>query len=245
MTGYTKITPEVILFYQPDIALAALDADESRHCTRVLRKKKGDLIHITDGKGVIYEAKISHADSDQCTFQIVNQRQVPLRPGHITIALAPTKSPDRLEWFVEKSVEIGVDKIILTLCDHSERTRQKPQRLNKVAVSAMKQSLNVRLPEIQGPVPLDDVILNTQSDEKFIAHVDDKNPDHLVHVATPGKWYVVLIGPEGDFSGRELALAREHHYRKVSLGQSRLRTETAGLAACHILNLVNTSNRKS
>ncbi|NJM26235.1 MAG: 16S rRNA (uracil(1498)-N(3))-methyltransferase [Bacteroidia bacterium] len=229
----------MIVFYQPDATAAVLDAEESRHCVKVLRKKNGDTITITDGKGVFYDAVITDANADKCRFKIDAQRVMTPRPWHITIAIAPTKSTDRLEWFIEKAVEIGVDKIILTICDHSERTHQKADRLHKVAVSAMKQSLNPWLPGIDGPMPFNQVIQHNHSDERFIAHLDEDEPRQLMRAASPRKSYIVMIGPEGDFSGPELELAAAHNYRKVSLGASRLRTETAGMVACHILTLIN------
>lgn len=230
----------MILFYQPDLdpQNPFLDAEESRHCIKVLRRRNGDEIHVTDGRGHIFSGTISDPSPGKCSFSIKNTVHTPKKPWSVHIAIAPTRHPDRTEWFVEKSVELGIDKITLMECEHSEKTFLKTDRLRKVAVSAMKQSLKHWLPEIAPMVPFEQVISCSDS-SRFIAYVDASNPLHLLHAASPGGKYLVLIGPEGDFSPRELELALSHSFTKVSLGTSRLRTETAGFAACHILNLVN------
>ncbi|HEY3405191.1 MAG TPA: 16S rRNA (uracil(1498)-N(3))-methyltransferase [Ohtaekwangia sp.] len=230
------------LFYQPQLSdgIFFLDAEESRHCVKVLRNKPGDSINITDGKGSFYTATITEADPHQCTFRIVDTKKEIRKAYSIHIAISPTKNADRIEWFVEKSVELGVDEITLLNCEHTERTFIKTERLQKVAVSAMKQSLKTTLPLIHGVQKFTDVVRNTKASSKFIGFVDDGNPHHLKDVASPASEYILLIGPEGDFSSVELSLALESGFQKVSLGSSRLRTETAGIAGCHILNLVNT-----
>lgn len=229
------------LFYQPGIpdGIFHLDSDESRHCVKVLRRKNGDLIRITDGKGFFYDATISRADERSCAFVVQEKIAAPLRPYSIHIAISPTKNADRIEWFVEKAVEFGVDQISLVECDHTERTFIKPERLMKVAISAMKQSLKASLPVIGSLVSFRNLLPDVTAVQRFIAYVDHSNPDHLKALASPGEKYCVLIGPEGDFSPEELSFALQHGFKKVSLGSSRLRTETAGLAACHILNLLN------
>jgi 16S rRNA (uracil1498-N3)-methyltransferase len=220
----------VNLFYQPLLpeGILYLDADESRHCIKVLRHNTGDVIHITDGKGFFYDAVITKADDRQCTFRIQEKSAQPVRDYSIHIAISPTKNADRIEWFVEKAVELGVDIVSIINCENTERTYLKKERLEKVAVSAMKQSLKATLPRIEGLLEFDAIVKS-----------DAQNPDHLKNIALPGKDYLVLIGPEGDFSPEELNAAIANGFQKVSLGQSRLRTETAGLAACHILNLAN------
>jgi 16S rRNA (uracil1498-N3)-methyltransferase len=232
----------VNLFYQPAIqqGIFHLDPTESKHCTKVLRRKAGDKISITDGKGFLYEAVITVADPGQCSFEIQKKEADKAKSFSIHIAISPTKHPDRLEWFVEKSVELGVDKITLINCEHTERSHFKLDRLEKIAISAMKQSLRLTLPSIEGPLDFNVVVNQVNTISKFIAHVDVANPDHLKNIAARDSNYLVLIGPEGDFSGEELQQAATKQFRKVSLGSHRLRTETAGLAACHILNLVNT-----
>jgi len=232
----------VNLFYQPLIPQGALhlDPDESRHAVKVLRKRNGDLIRLTDGNGVFYEGIITDADAHQCTFDIhstVAEREKNFR---IHIGISPTKNADGIEWFVEKAVEFGIDEITLLQCDHTERQHLKVERLNKTAVSAMKQSLKAKLPVIRSTTGFKDVVRLTTGEQKYIAHVDERNQHHLQQFVVRGLSYLVLIGPEGDFSADELTLADAHGFKRVSLGSSRLRTETAGLAACHILNLANT-----
>jgi 16S rRNA (uracil1498-N3)-methyltransferase len=231
----------VNLFYQPllEEGVHYLDDEESRHCIKVLRKQPGDLIRITDGKGFFYDATITKADPRKCTFEIRQKFKEKETPFVIHIAIAPTKNADRLEWFVEKTVEIGIDKITLLNCRNSERTFTKTDRLKKVAISAMKQSVKARVPVIQEITPFSPFVASCTEEEKFIAFVDFDNAHHLKAVAPPGKTYLVLIGPEGDFADEELALATANGFRKISLGNSRLRTETAGMVACHILNLIN------
>lgn len=229
------------LFYQPGIQYGShfLDPEESRHAAKVLRKKGGDIIHITDGKGVLYTCKITDSKPDKCAFVIESSEQEKPKNFSIHIAIAPTKNPDRTEWFVEKAIEIGVDEITFLECDNSERSTIKTERIEKLAVSAMKQSLKTTLPKIHSIRQLDKFITESDSSKKFIAYVDQSNPDQLLKVAQPKENYLVLIGPEGDFSAAELSLAIKNGFKKVALGRSRLRTETAGIVACHTLNLIN------
>lgn len=229
------------LFYQPGIQYGShfLDPEESRHAAKVLRKKTGDIIHITDGKGVLYTCKITDAKSDKCAFLIESSEQEKQRSFSIHVAIAPTKNPDRTEWFVEKAIEIGVDEITFLECDNSEREKIKLERIEKLAISAMKQSLKLTLSRVHPIRPLRDFISESREGKKFIAYVDQANPDELSKVAKPQENYTVLIGPEGDFSPAELALAIQRGFTKVALGPSRLRTETAGIVACHTLNLIN------
>jgi 16S rRNA (uracil1498-N3)-methyltransferase len=231
----------VNLFYQPLIpeGVHYLDEEESKHCVRVLRKTPGDLIRVTDGKGSFYDVRITNTDQRKCTFSIENTIPESIPGYSITIAISPTKNADRLEWFVEKATELGVSKIIPLACQHTERTFLKKERLEKVAVSAMKQSLKASIPAITGLTEIGKMMSVVSESERFIAFVDEQNPNHLKDLATPHRNYIVLIGPEGDFSREELDAALAAGFRKVSLGKSRLRTETAGLAACHILNLIN------
>jgi 16S rRNA (uracil1498-N3)-methyltransferase len=228
------------LFYQPRIAegVQSLDPEESRHCVKVLRKNVGDAITLTDGRGSFYDATITGV-TRECTFRVEKTTTVTPLPYHIHIAIAPTKNADRIEWFVEKCVELGINAITLIECENSERTYQKSERLMKVAISAMKQSLKAYLPVIHPLTTVDTLIKNAGERGRFIAYVDQANPAHLITQAQRSEQYLVLIGPEGDFSPNELSMAIEHGFVKVSLGQSRLRTETAGVAACHILNLIN------
>jgi len=176
----------------------------------------------------------------QCTFILTEKTPEVKKDFFIHIAISPTKNAERIEWFVEKAVEFGVDKISFAECKNTERPYLKQDRLEKIAISAMKQSLKASVPVIESLSRFAGIVKSRNEEQAFIAYVDQSNPDHLQHVIKAGSSYLVLIGPEGDFTMEELSLALENGFRKVSLGTSRLRTETAGLAACHILNLVNT-----
>ncbi|MFN6090084.1 MAG: 16S rRNA (uracil(1498)-N(3))-methyltransferase [Cyclobacteriaceae bacterium] len=228
------------LFFQPAVSEGVnhLTADESYHAFRVLRMSPGDDIQITDGKGVFFQATITSIDSKKCGFKINTEKKIPKKNYHIHIAIAPTKNADRIEWFVEKAVEIGVDEISFILCKNSERKVLNLERIEKIAISAMKQSQQACMPILHPLQPFND-ILKQSADQKFIGHVDSSNPVHLKAIAKPNKSYLVLIGPEGDFSNEELNTALQAGFEKVSLGENRLRTETAGLTACQTLQFVN------
>ncbi len=228
------------LFYQPGIqeGITHLDAEESRHAVRVLRMSEGDQLTLTDGKGFFYSTKITKADPKKCQFEILNMEEAPRRNFHIHIAIAPTKNADRIEWFVEKSTEIGIDEISFILCKNSERKIINAERVEKIAVSAMKQSQQALLPKLNELVPFKKIV-EVKADQKFIGFVDSSNPSHLKTFAKPRKKYLMLIGPEGDFSKDELEHAIQNGFEKVSLGINRLRTETAGLVAVQVLAFVN------
>jgi len=198
----------------------------------------GDTIELTDGQGFFYQATIRNADSKNCSFTIIDKKETPLRDFTISIAIAPTKNIDRTEWFIEKAVETGVEKIYLILCKNSERKKVHHERLIKIAISAMKQSRQARLPIISDMIPFSKIISHP-ADQKFICYVDVANPDQLKSLAKPNQSYLVLIGPEGDFSKEEIQVAVDHDFKKVSLGPNRLRTETAALTACQVLNFIN------
>lgn len=234
------------LFFQPLITDGAryLDEEESRHCVKVLRKHAGDAIQITDGKGFYYEAVITKADLRKCDFEIIKTTPETHRDFSVHIAVSPTKNSDRIEWFVEKATEFGVDRISLIDCEHTERTFIKTDRLKKIAASAMKQSLKARVPEIDELQKFETLIANANEENRCIAYVDHSNPITLQRAIEMKKSTLVLIGPEGDFSAGEIELALQHNFTKVSLGPSRLRTETAAIAACHIINLVNAESSK-
>lgn len=229
------------LFYQPLINSDQLylNADESRHCIKVLRLKLTDRIKVIDGTGNCFQCEITKADSKRCEFIIQDQFEYTDKSYAIHIAIAPTKNLDRLEWFVEKAVEFGIDKISPILCDQSERRNVKTDRLIRKAVSAMKQSLHYKLPEIGEMMSFENLLKTSREPQKYIAYVDGNNPNYLKNEALKNNDYLVLIGPEGDFSQQEIKLAIAHDFTPVSLGSNRLRTETAGIAACHILNLIN------
>ena len=228
------------LFYQPEIGKGVLhlDQEESRHCVKVLRKKEGDKITVVDGYGSFYQVAIVAADPRKCTFTVLSVHKEEKQSFSIHIGIAPTKNADRIEWFLEKAVELGVDEVTFLQCEHSERVKINEERLLKKAVSAMKQSVRASLPRLN-PVVSFDKFAQMAAAQKFIAYVDRDNPVHLKDAAKPMTDYLVMIGPEGDFSKREIEIAEANRWGAVSLGRSRLRTETAGLAACHILNLIN------
>jgi 16S rRNA (uracil1498-N3)-methyltransferase len=228
------------LFYQPALinGIHHLNEEESRHAVKVLRLKADDELQLTDGVGSFYQAKIKEADHKKCTFTIIEKEFILPRKFSIAIAIAPTKNIDRTEWFVEKAVELGVEHIHFIQCKNSERKNINLDRIEKIAISAMKQSGQAWFPKISEIKPFEEII-PLQADQKFICFVDSQNPNQLKALAHPDKSYQVLIGPEGDFRQDELELAMTHGYTKVGLGPNRLRTETAALAACHTLNLVN------
>jgi 16S rRNA (uracil1498-N3)-methyltransferase len=229
------------LFYCPGILHNEffLSPEESKHCVRVLRKNTGDTIHIIDGQGTFYDASLRDVSSAKCTFDIVNSAHHD-RPAHyIHIAIAPTKNTDRAEWFVEKAIEIGVDEITFLRTAHSERTRINLDRIHKKAISAIKQSIRPYLPEIHDIGKLDSLLKKDFEGQKFVAHLDESSRAYLGKNATKPGNYLVLVGPEGGFSEGELELVREYGYEPVRLGDHRLRTETAGVVACSILNLIN------
>lgn len=203
----------------------------------MLRHKAGDTLNITDGLGSFYEAVITSGDNRKCEFELTGERRPTQKNYRIHIGIAPTRNLDRTEWFVEKAVEIGADIISLVRCAHAERTTVKTDRLVKIAVSAMKQSIRASLPEIRPLAPFADVITTTNEAQRFIAGMGAS--DHLLQQATRGGTYCVLIGPEGDFSGEEIRAAQEANFQLAGLGDHRLRTETAALVATHVLQLVN------
>lgn len=227
------------IFYQPAIETNHLIEDESKHAVRVLRLTSGSEFQITDGKGNFYRASITDVDPHQCGFQIIETISVPAKEFSIHLAIAPTKNADRIEWLIEKCVEIGVDKISFIQCKTSERKTINMERIEKIVISAMKQSQKAWLTELSMMVPFNTFINQSNASQKFIAYVDDKNPDQLKNMATPSLDYIIAIGPEGDFSKDELDLAVSLGFKKVGLGPSRLRTETAGVAAVMTLNLIN------
>ncbi|MCU0357911.1 MAG: 16S rRNA (uracil(1498)-N(3))-methyltransferase [Cyclobacteriaceae bacterium] len=229
-------------FYQADLSqsLGELSAEESKHCARVLRKKPGDTITLTDGRGTLCQAKLIQVNPSGCTYQVISNEQIPRPDYRIQLAVSPTKHPDRFEWMVEKCTELGVDEITPLLCEHTERQSVNHERLLRICLSAMKQSQRVWLPVITAPQYFTDYLHRVNiTGQLFIAYVDSSNPDQLVKAALPAKNYALMIGPEGDFTQEELTLAMAKGALKVSLGGYRLRTETAAVAGCHVLNLIN------
>jgi 16S rRNA (uracil1498-N3)-methyltransferase len=229
------------LFYAPKIAdCPVLPENESKHCMQVLRLKPGEKILITDGKGFLYEAVLQGTKSRTCKVEIINQcLQPPFFSEKIHIAVAPTKNIERTEWFVEKSIETGISEITFLRCRHSERKDVNLNRMNKVAVSAMKQSQKAILPEINGMVDFEKFTSNKLVGIKMIAHCEDGERRHIKKAYREHSDAVILIGPEGDFSPEEIKMAINKGFIPVSLSNSRLRTETAGLAACLAIHTIN------
>ncbi|HIE73066.1 MAG TPA: 16S rRNA (uracil(1498)-N(3))-methyltransferase [Flavobacteriales bacterium] len=216
-----------------------LSAEESKHATKVLRKKEGDILNFTDGNGGFYKAEITLADSRKCRLKIVSSDQKEKQHNyHLHIAIAPTKNMDRFEWFLEKATEIGIDEITPIICSRSERKVIKTERGNRILLSAMKQSLKYHLPKLNEAISLTDFLKSNVDGSKYIAHRDDGEKLDLKSVNKTEKT-LILIGPEGDFSQKEIDLALQKQFKAVSLGKTRLRTETAGLVAVHTVNIKN------
>ena len=230
------------LFYLPEVDanLCTLDTVESKHLVRVLRKKTGDVLHATDGRGHRLTCTLVDANPKSAVLEVTERLVVPARPAALTLAVAPTKNMDRMEWLVEKATEIGIERIVPVLCEHSERKVIKHERLLRIATSAMKQSLRAHLPDIQPLTPIAAFVASCTAATRVVCHLDESNPgpafqSHL----QPGLETAVLIGPEGDFAPSEIAHAQDAGFTAVTLGAARLRTETAGLAAVHIFALTN------
>ena len=231
------------VFYTPDIEDDAyvLNEEESRHCTKVLRLAPGALVYLIDGVGGLYEAEITGESKKHVSLKVISaKREFQKRAHHLHIAIAPTKNIDRLEWFLEKATEIGIDEITPVICDRSERKVVKEDRLYKVITAAVKQSLQAYHPVLNPQTTLS-AFLKQQNDRvKMIAHcLNDEPRQFISDVTVPGKQYTILIGPEGDFTGNEIEMALQNGYKPLTLGNTRLRTETAGLAACFEVNYLN------
>ena len=231
------------LFYNP-----ALDnsfkqfffpVDESKHIIKVLRKVEGDVLRITNGRGSLFQAKILEANPKKCKEQIVSEERTIPRLHTLHIAIAPTKMNDRFEWFLEKATEIGINEITPILCEHSERKVIKVERLQKVLQSAMKQSLQTYLPKLNPLTPFEDFLNSNKSELQLIAHCHPEEKLELKRRVQADKDVLIVIGPEGDFSKREVDLALDKGYLPVSLGRNRLRTETAGIVACSTVAIIN------
>lgn len=228
------------LFYVPHIAQdCVLSEEESQHCVKVLRLTTGDTILLTDGVGHTYTARITNPHLKRCEFEILTKERQAKHPFRLHIAIAPTKNIERLEWMIEKCTEIGVDAITPTLCRFSERKIIKPERLEKLMISAAKQSLKSFVPTLNPMVTLSELMQAASETQRFIAHCYNGEKQLLQKVVKPGGEVLVLIGPEGDFSEQEVEQALAAGFMPVSLGNSRLRTETAGVVACHTVMLCN------
>ena len=230
----------MLLFYQSNIEKTPiLSEEDSRHCVKVLRKNIKDKIHVVDGLGGLFECEITKAHEKKCEVRILStKREFEKRTHYLHIAIAPTKNADRIEYFVEKCVEIGVDEITLIQTKHSERKNQKTERLEKIAISAMKQSLKAYLPKVNELMDFDKFIKTANFEAKFVAHLSE-NAKPLKDVVIIKNEILLMIGPEGDFAQDEILLAQKYDFQLVTLGNSRLRTETAGVVACAIVNAFN------
>jgi len=229
------------LFYTPDISgnIYTLNEEESHHCMKALRLKKDSVIHLTDGKGDLFKCIIIADDHKRCTVRIEETiKEFGKRNYAVHLAVAPTKNSDRFEWFLEKATEIGVDEITPLICEHSERTKLKTDRIQKVMISAMKQSLKAYLPKLNEQCMFTEFMKKDFSGMKSIASYNENNSS-LKALYPKGSDVLMLIGPEGDFSNKEIDLAKECNFTAVNLGDSRLRTETAAVVACHTINLMN------
>lgn len=230
------------LFYAPDLQgdHYILSEQESKHCIKVLRMQIGDTILLTNGAGGMYTAKLENEDPRRCEVSIIkSQEGYGKRNYNIHIAIAPTKNIGRLEWFLEKATEIGIDEVTPLICQRSERKLVKQERLIKVITSAVKQSLKAYHPVLREQTRFENFLVENQEGDKYIAYVEEGEHPALQSLYVPGRDLTILIGPEGDFSPEEVEQARENGYQTVSLGQSRLRTETAGIVACHTIALLN------
>lgn len=231
------------VFYTPDISSNEylLNEDESKHCIKVLRLGVGAQVHLIDGVGGLYLAEIIAETKKQVVLKVIETtRGYNKRSHHLHIAVAPTKNIDRLEWFLEKATELGIEEITPVICDRSERRVVKEDRLSKVITSAVKQSLQAYHPVLNPTVSLTDFLNKQRDSVKMIAHCIDGEPRQFIsEIVDPGQHYTLLIGPEGDFSPAEIELALEKGYKPLTLGNTRLRTETAALAACFEVNYLN------
>jgi 16S rRNA (uracil1498-N3)-methyltransferase len=232
-----------LLFYNPtleSLRLLELSEEESWHAVKVLRLGKGATFQITDGRGGLAQARIIEPHAKKCIVQLTDFKRIESGKNYsIHLAVALPKSSERIDWLIEKCVEIGIEQLSFVLTDHSERQKLNTERLMKKALAAMKQSLQLRLPQFNTGIGLKDFVNKCTDQERFIAHVDEGNEVTLFKSAAKAQNYCILIGPEGDFSKEEVALAIEKGFRKVSLGRNRLRVETAALAACLALQLLN------
>ncbi len=232
------------LFYHPEISetdsQVIFPKEESRHIVKVLRKNEGDLLNVTNGKGYLFTTEIISISSQQCIAKITNVEEQAESNYYVHLAVAPTKMNDRYEWFLEKATEIGVHEITPVICGNSERKVIKNDRFERVLQSAMKQSLHFRIPRLHEAMSFSYFVSSPIPGKKYIAHCgEDKERRSLKNELKPNEISIILIGPEGDFTPAEIELALEKGWIPVTLGKSRLRTETAAIAACHIAALAN------
>jgi len=231
------------LFYNPEIQPNAssfiFDKEESRHIVKVLRKTEGSIIHISNGAGYLFTSEIIFASEKKCEVKIVKEEFHEPAPYSLHLAVAPTKLNDRYEWFLEKATEIGISEITPIICEHSERINFKADRFEKILQSAMKQSLQYYMPKLNEPIAFNTFVEEQREGQLFIAHCEETEKRLLKNALEPKKVVTILIGPEGDFSTKEITLALQQNYIPVSLGNTRLRTETAAVVAAHSVAFIN------
>ena len=225
------------LFYTPHISETeksfVFDKEESKHIVKVLRKKESDILFVTNGLGYLFKTKIALASDSKCTVTIESFEKLETPKFRLHLAVAPTKMNERFEWFLEKATEIGIQEITPIICDHSERKIIKIDRFQKIIESAMKQSLHYYLPILNQPISYKEFIKKELKGQKFIAHCEETDKKSLKNQLQPNSDVTLLIGPEGDFSVKEIQMALDNTFIPVTLGNTRLRTETAALVACH------------
>jgi 16S rRNA (uracil1498-N3)-methyltransferase len=231
------------LFYNPDIDKTtesfSFDKEESRHIIKVLRKKDSDILHVTNGEGLLFETEITLASDNKCIVQVLSIKKTDEPKFRLHLAVAPTKMNDRFEWFLEKATEIGIQEITPIICDRSERKVINLERFEKIILSAMKQSNETYLPKLNEAISFKEFIKQKNEGLQLIAHCEETDKKSLKDILKPNESVTMLIGPEGDFSEKEIALALENDYQPVTLGNTRLRTETAAIVACHSVVFFN------
>ena len=231
------------LFYKPEIDINtenfSFDKEESRHIIKVMRKSSGDILFVTNGLGYKFRTEITLASDNKCMVKIISSEKAEKPPYHLHLAVAPTKMNDRFEWFLEKATEMGISEITPLICDRSERQYVKTERFHKIIHSAMKQSLQYYMPKLNEPLAFRDFMKLENEGLKCIAHCEEIEKKLFKDILKPNQNVTVLIGPEGDFSTKEIQLALDNKYIPVSLGNTRLRTETAAIVACHSVVFIN------
>ncbi|WP_394775381.1 16S rRNA (uracil(1498)-N(3))-methyltransferase [Flavobacterium sp.] len=231
------------LFYNPDIdettETFSFDKEESRHIIKVLRKKDSDILHVTNGLGLLFETEITLASDNKCIVKVLSITKADKPKFRLHLAVAPTKMNDRFEWFLEKATEIGIQEITPIICDRSERKVINLERFEKIILSAMKQSNETYLPKLNEAISFKEFVKQKNEGLQLIAHCEETDKKSLKDILKPNESVTMLIGPEGDFSEKEIALALENNYQPVTLGNTRLRTETAAIVACHSVVFLN------
>jgi len=231
------------LFYNPDITETtesfSFDKEESKHIIKVLRKKDTDILFVTNGFGLLFKTEITLASDSKCTVQIISIEKSETPKYKLHLAVAPTKMNDRYEWFLEKATEIGIDEITPIICDRSERKVINKERFEKILLTAMKQSNVLFLPKLNDAITFKEFVKLENDGLQLIAHCEETDKKSLKSILKPNENITILIGPEGDFSEKEISLALDNNYNPVSIGNTRLRTETAAIVACHSVVFIN------